>query len=112
MATVLLVDDEPVAREAMAGLLTDAGCRVFDTFDGVRALDLLDQHPEISILVSDVRMPGMSGIELAAEARKRRSDLRIVLTSGQGLSALSGEVLFLPKPWRSDEVLNILVKKG
>jgi len=110
MATILLVDDEPLAREVMAALLTDAGCHVFDAFNGVQALDLLGQHPEISILVADVRMPGMSGIELAAEARNRRPDLRIVLTSGQGPPWLSGEVLFVPKPWRSNEVRLIFIQ--
>jgi CheY-like chemotaxis protein len=60
----------------MTTLLARAGCRVVETFNGARALELLDQNPEISVLIADVRMSGMSGIKLAGEAQKRRPDLR------------------------------------
>jgi CheY-like chemotaxis protein len=112
ISTVLLVDDEPIVREAMAALLEDAGCRVFHTFNGARALQLLVEHPEISILVTDIRMAGMTGIELAKAAQDRRPDLRIVLTSGNTDLVQQDEFLFVTKPWRSAELLNIVRAAG
>jgi CheY-like chemotaxis protein len=102
----------PIAREAMATLLEDAGCRVLDTFSGSHALQLLADHPEISILVTDVRMAGMTGIELAKAAQDRRPDLRVVLTSGNAEFAQTGGFLFVPKPWRSAEMLNVVRAAG
>jgi len=105
IAAVLVVDDEPIAREAMVNLFDQAGCKVFDAFNGADALAILERHPEISILVTDVLMAGMPGTELAAEARLRRKDLRIILTSGKPYDAASNDnVLFVAKPWRAAEV--------
>jgi CheY-like chemotaxis protein len=106
--TILVVDDEPVAREAMVRLLEGSGRRVFDTFNGSDALELIEQHPEISLLLSDIRMAGISGIELANEARRRRPALHIVLTSAYTIDP-PAEFPFLQKPWRAKELAKILV---
>lgn len=105
--TILVVDDEPVAREAMVRLLEGAGRRVLDTFNGSHALELIDQHPEISLLLSDVRMAGISGVELAKEARRRRPELQIILTSAHSTEP-AAEFPFLQKPWRAKELAKIL----
>lgn len=107
IATILLVDDEPVTREAMVRLLEAADCRVFDTYNGEAALQLLDAHPEITLLLSDVRMPGMTGVALADEARKRRPGLKIILTSGYEVDR-PGSFSFLQKPWRTPELKALL----
>jgi CheY-like chemotaxis protein len=107
MATILLVDDEPVIREAMVRLLEGADYRVFDTYNGEDALHLIEEHPQITLLMTDVRMPGMSGIELAHEARKRRPGLKIILTSGYEVDRPEG-FRFLQKPWRAQELKNLL----
>lgn len=107
IATILLVEDEPVTREAMVRLLEAADCRVFDTYNGEDALQLLQAHPEITLLLSDVRMPGMTGIELAHEARKRCPGLKIVLTSGYEFDRPGG-FRFLQKPWRAPELKDLL----
>jgi len=107
-STILLVDDEPVAREAMVRLLKHLGCRVLDTYNGANALRLLDQHPEITHLLSDIIMAGMSGVELAGEARKRRPGLRVILTSGQQAEG-PAEFPFLEKPWRAEELQPLIV---
>ena len=107
IATILLVDDEPVTREAMVRLLEATGCRVFDTYNGEDALQLLDAHPEITLLLSDVRMPGMTGIELADKARRRRPGLKIILTSGYTVERPK-DIPFLQKPWRAPELKKLL----
>jgi DNA-binding NtrC family response regulator len=108
--TILLVEDEPVVREAMAELLDYAGCRVFDTFNAADALHLLVDHPEISVLITDVRMAGMSGIDLAREAQKSRPDLQVILTSGNANLQVTEPFYFLPKPWRAKDLIEILDK--
>ena len=107
IATILLVDDEPVTREAMVRLLEAADFRVLDTYNGEDALQLLDAHPEITLLMSDVRMAGMSGIDLAHEAHKRRPALRIILTSGYEVDR-PANFRFLQKPWRGRELMELL----
>ena len=107
IATILLVDDERVTREAMVRLLKAADYHVFDTYNGEDALELLDAHPEITLLMSDVRMPGMSGIELAHEAHKRRPALKIILTSGYEVDR-PGSFRFIQKPWRASELKGLL----
>ena len=64
------------------GIMQALGCEVFDAYNGQQALKLLQAHPEIQVLFTDVRMPGMSGTELAETAQRLQPDLKIVLTSG------------------------------
>ena len=109
-ATILVVEDEPIVREGVVQLLDRAGYGVFDTFNAADALKLLDQHPDISVLLTDVSMAGMSGMELAHEARKIRPDLRVVLTSGRGNLQVAEPFYFLPKPWRAGDLDAILRK--
>src|SRR3954463_719864 len=78
---VLVVDDVPRVRAAAVNIMEDLGCEVFDAYNGHQALNLLRDHPKIQVLFADVRMPGMSGTELAEAAQHLRPDLRIVLTS-------------------------------
>ena len=73
---VLVVDDVPQVRATAVRIMEDLGCTVFDAYNGHQALKLLQAHPEIEVLFADVRMPGMSGIELAEAAQRLRPDLQ------------------------------------
>jgi CheY-like chemotaxis protein len=102
---VLVVEDMPQARATAVGIMESLGCTVFDAYNGHHALKLLQAHPEIEVLFTDVRMPGMSGTELAEVAQRSRPDLRIVLTSGYvGPKDLPADITFVPKPWRVDAI--------
>src|SRR5829696_7297139 len=81
-SSVLVVEDNPMSRATAVGMFEDLGFSVFDAYCGDKALALLDAHPEINLLFVEVRMPGMSGPELAEVVRQRRPDIRIVFTSG------------------------------
>ena len=81
-ASVLVVEDNPMSRATAVDMFIDLGFTVFEAYNGYHALALLERHPEISLLFVDVRMPGMSGPELAELVRQRRPDIKIVLTSG------------------------------
>src|SRR5215211_2122329 len=100
---VLVVEDGPQIRATAVQLFEELGCEVFDAYNGQSALKILDAHPEIQVLFADVRMPGMSGPELAEVAQRLRPDLRIVLTSGYvGPRDVPADITFVPKPWRVD----------
>ncbi|MGP0060051.1 MAG: PAS-domain containing protein [Beijerinckiaceae bacterium] len=80
---VLLVEDEPDVRKVVRLQLLSLGHVVLEASDGNEALGLLVQSAEISVLVSDIVMPGgLSGIDLAKAAHERRPDVRIVLMTG------------------------------
>ena len=102
---VLVVEDNPLSRATAVSMFETFGFVVFDAYNGPHALALLEARPEISLLFVDVRMPGISGPELADLVRQRRPDIRIVLTSGYvGEEAVPSGMQFVPKPWRVEEV--------
>ena len=108
--TVLVVEDNPMVRANAVHLFQDLGFSVIDTYNGTEALRLIRVHPEIGLLFLDVRMPGMSGPEVAKAALRVRPNLKIVFTSGYvDERALPDEAPFVPKPWRVDQVSEAIV---
>ena len=80
---LLVVDDEPTLLRVVGEMLSRLGFGVKTATDGFAALEILRADPlGIDAIVTDLRMPGMSGLELATAARRLRSDLAIVLCSG------------------------------
>src|SRR4051794_31662956 len=108
---VLVVEDVPQVRATAVRIMQDLGCQVFDAYNGHQALKLLQAHPEIEVLFADIRMPGMSGTELAEVAQRLRPDLKIVLTSGYvGPKDVLAEITFVLKPWRVDAIAEAVTK--
>ena len=80
---ILVVEDDPQVRMLAVLLLTDLGYRTLEAEDAEEALQLLGSESEIEMLFSDVVLPGgMSGVELAEEARRSYPDLKVLFTSG------------------------------
>ena len=104
---VLLVDDEDVVRRITARILAGAGFRVLEAHDGEQAATLLATlgTNAVGLVVSDIRMPGMSGIELAAVVSERWPTLPVLLVSGQGGPPAGYPVPFLPKPFLPERLL-------
>jgi len=87
--TILVVDDEEEVRRHSASLLTELGYRVLEAVDGHTALDVLRRHSEISLLFTDVGLPGgMNGRQLADEAQRRIPLLKVLFTSGYAKAAI------------------------
>ena len=108
---VLVVEDVPQVRATAVRIMQDLGCTVFDAYNGHQALKLLQAHPEIEVLFTDIRMSGMSGIELAEVAQRLRPDLRIVLTSGYvGQEDVPSDLCFVRKPWRVQDLAKAVSK--
>jgi CheY-like chemotaxis protein len=103
--TVLIVDDSPIERATAVDLFTRLGFKVLDAYSGAAALRILDDHPDVSLLFTDLRMPGMSGLRLAETAKARRPGLKVVLTSGYPDQRETRATFpFVPKPWRLDAI--------
>ncbi|MBU8537312.1 ATP-binding protein [Falsiroseomonas tokyonensis] len=105
-ATVLVVEDEDMVRDFAVAALAEAGCRPIAAADGPAALALLEAHPEVTLLFTDVVLVGpMNGRELAAAALARRPRLRVLFTTGYTRNAiihhgrLDEGVNFLGKPY-------------
>lgn len=81
MKRVLVVDDEQLVRDLTVQVLERAGYEAVGSGDAQHALDLLDEG-RFDLVVSDVVMPGVSGVELLNELRDRQPDLPVVLMTG------------------------------
>ncbi len=110
--TVLVVEDEPAVRDMTRQMLRRAGWNVIDVGNGAEAWGLLEAMTSpIDALVSDVVMPGLSGIELAERVLDRYSDMRIALLSGYTAETLDLERVvsrgarFVSKPVSARELL-------
>lgn len=112
--TVLVVDDEDHVRDALARVLTEAGYAVVVAERGEEALELLREH-RVQLLISDYNLPGLSGIELFKEVRRRHPQvLRIMLTGERDpdlavRSINEAEVYrFIRKPWSNAALCTIV----
>lgn len=114
-AIVYLVDDEPSVREALADLLRSAGLTVH-TFDQADKLLTATMATGTACAVLDVRMPGMSGLELQRRLSHVRPEVPVVFLTGHGdipmavQAVKAGAVQFLTKPVHDDSLLTAIRK--
>ena len=106
-ARILLVDDDHAVREVTSTTLRDLGYSVVEAGSGGAALDILAREPTIDLLIIDFAMPGMSGAEVARQARAKRPTLPILFITGfADRAALAGvsETHIVGKPFVNDEL--------
>jgi hypothetical protein len=108
--SVLVVDDEVELIEIAQAYLAEMGFTGYEAIDGASALEMIAQHSEIDLMVTDIVMPGgMNGVELAQRARTLRPGLKIVYSSGFPAEALAEKSLplidgpLLHKPYQRAE---------
>ena len=110
--TVLVVEDEPLIRIGAIDLIADAGYAVLEATNADEAILLLESHPEIRVVFSDVEMPGsMDGLKLMHAVRERWPRVTLILASGQmvpHLSEMPTDTAFLRKPYGDEELLQLL----
>ena len=100
---ILLVDDDDDVRETSADMLGELGYDVIQASSGEQALQIIDDCPELEVMVTDIRMPGMTGFELVEHARTRRERLKIILISGY-FTPQKVQRRFLQKPFRTHDL--------
>ena len=115
-AVVLVVDDEPRVLDALEAILADE-FRVLSAPSGPAALELLGRH-EVAVIVTDYRMPQMSGVELLRRSRELAPEaMRIVLTAYTDVESLmdaintGGIYHFISKPWDPHE-LTVVIRRA
>ncbi len=95
--TILLVEDFDQLRQLSSRFLSSSGYRVLEARNGLEALACFDANPAgIDLLVTDLRMPQMNGVELIAQIRCQRPGLPVLMLSGYASEAISREALSLP----------------
>jgi two-component system cell cycle sensor histidine kinase/response regulator CckA len=95
--SVLLVEDEQGIRELMGDILESMGMRVHAAADGKQALKTAEEIERLDLLFCDVVLPGLSGVEVAAQVRKLHPGAAVIFTSGHGEGYLKRAGLELPK---------------
>jgi response regulator RpfG family c-di-GMP phosphodiesterase len=114
--TVLCVDDERSILRALQRLLMEEACEVVSAQSGAEALDLLHEIADVALIISDQRMPSMTGVEFLSQAKEIAPQaLRVMLTGYADMEATmnavnQGEIWrYLTKPW-DDDALILLVR--
>ena len=111
--TILIVDDEPAVRGLAARILRDAGHVVIEAGSGDEALAAAADVDVIDLLLTDVLMRGMSGIDLAQRMKSERADLRVLYMSGYpprqvGIDPVRTDADFLEKPFAPVELSQLV----
>lgn len=111
---LLLVDDEPNVLSSLKRTLRRDGYTILTASSGAEGLELLAQH-SVGVIVSDQRMPEMSGVEFLSRARVMHPDtMRIVLSGYTEVNTITEAVnkgavyKFLTKPWEDDELREVI----
>jgi two-component system, NtrC family, response regulator AtoC len=113
--TILVVDDDADTREVLRDRLESVGYQVLTAEDGKECLDTLDrQNPQLVLL--DVAMPGMNGLEVLTEIRRRGQDIPVVMITAFGTIERAVQAMkrgafdFIPKPFDPDHVALVVAK--
>jgi CheY-like chemotaxis protein len=114
---VLVVDDEEVVRELAREVLRDAGFTVYTANNGQQALDVFREHAgEIQVVLLDLTMPQMDGVEAFTDMRRIRDDVRVILSSGyneqDATERFAGKGLtgFIHKPYAAQDLIQVVCK--
>ena len=113
MASVLIVDDERSMRDFLKILLEKEGHQVTTADSGASALDTLDKQ-SVDVIVSDIRMPGMTGIELLETVKEHAPELPIIMITAFAspddavLAMKNGAFDYISKPFNVDEIKSVI----
>lgn len=109
---VLVVDDEPMMLLAACDVVEEMGFEALIAVDGEAAVKILESRSDISIVFTDIDMPGrLDGLKLAACIHDRWPPIHILITSGQvtpTAANLPAQAVFMAKPYRTADVQNQL----
>jgi two-component system response regulator AtoC len=112
---ILIVDDDDSLRDSLSMVLAAEGHDVLTACDGVRALEVIEKNP-VDVVLSDLRMPGLDGLDLLPQIAQRLPGATIILMSAYGTEELALEAMrrgaydYLAKPFQPADVLLTLRK--
>ena len=106
---ILIVDDDENVLEIATEFVQRLGYNAVVASNGADALNILRRNQDVTVLFSDINMPGMDGEELARAAVAARPGLRVILTSGARRRTIAAT--FVPKPYRAADLVDVLGSK-
>jgi two-component system, NtrC family, response regulator HydG len=113
--TILIVEDDVENRAAMVKVLEGAGYKTLETDNGQQALDII-QEEDVDILVTDLRLPVMDGVELLKRAKANAQEIEIIMITGHGTVEIAVEAIkegaydFITKPVKKAQLLRAVEK--
>ena len=118
MRTVLIVDDSMSVRDQVGSLLTKANYSVVQAEDGLDALDKLAGAPSVELVIADINMPRMNGLDLIEKikSQERYKSLAVLMLTSEGQPALierarkAGANGWIVKPFRHDLLVSAVKK--
>ena len=115
--SVLIVDDEPMVREFVRGVLAETSAEIFEAADGNEALEIFRRyHGTIDVVILDMIMPGLKGDQVLKELRAVRKDIKVIIASGFMSEKLREKLrefaidAFLDKPFTDEDISRTLIK--
>jgi CheY-like chemotaxis protein len=112
--TVLLVDDDIEVRQVAAVILGEMGLQVIEASSAEDAMEVIRGTARIDLLMTDLAMPGIGGMELAHLAKRARPDLRLLYTSAYVRAAEGSKALgygpLIEKPWMLEQLRGYIEK--
>ena len=112
---ILIVDDDAGQRSLLNSFLGSQGFETVPVASGEAALEIL-RTQDISMMISDVRMPGLSGIDVLREIKKVRADVEVIVITGYGTLTNAQEAIrygagdFISKPFNVADIIAIISK--
>jgi two-component system, response regulator PdtaR len=111
LPAILVVDDEVLVRLDLVDTIQDAGFPTFEAGGADEAIRLMEKHPEIAVLFTDIDMPGtMDGLKLSHYVRHRWPPVRIVITSGHVFTTpeeMPDQSTFIAKPHQQADLQSL-----
>jgi CheY-like chemotaxis protein len=108
---LIVVEDDDGVRVLVEELLLDRGYNVITAQNGAEGLDRIQSEPRLTLVITDIRMPGIDGWELARRAREMRADIKVLYITGYPGEQRPNDVPpgpLLRKPWRAGEFYNCI----
>jgi len=113
---ICVIDDEEILRVTITGDLQDEGHNVIDFESPVNALKYIKQHSEVDLIITDIKMPQMDGIELLRKVKEINSQINVIMMTAYGTvkSAVKaiklGAFDYITKPFEPEELINLINK--
>lgn len=105
--TILIVDDEPTILRMLTRVLSQLDCRVLTAYDAEAALQIL-QATSADVIIADIRLPGMDGVELTRRIKASRGETTVLLISAYREPSGHTADGFIAKPFDNEEVLALV----
>jgi len=112
--TVLIVEDEPDNFYLLNIILNKLGLNIFHAWDGAQAMQLFIEHPEIDLVLMDIKLPDIPGLEITRRMLVERGNIHIVATTAYAMTGDREKTLnagcsgYLSKPIRVEELVDVL----